>query len=213
MRARVYILFIALLSAGYACANYANDTITAETVTNTVVTDTALHKPQSWSPNPQKSIWLGVIIPGAGQIYNRSYWKLPIVYGAFVGCLYAVSWNGRMYSDYKQAYIDILIAKDYNDPNASFIKLLPEGYTISSLGGVSNYTSILNNNQNKYRRNRDLGIIATIAVYALSLIDAFVDAQLYNFDISPDLTLDVEPQINYDIMNKKSAELHFTINF
>lgn len=213
MRARVYILFIALLSSGYACANYANDTITAETVTNTVVTDTALHKPQSWSPNPQKSIWLGVIIPGAGQIYNRSYWKLPIVYGAFVGCLYAVSWNGRMYSDYKQAYIDILIAKDYNDPNASFIKLLPEGYTISSLGGVSNYTSILNNNQNKYRRNRDLGIIATIAVYALSLIDAFVDAQLYNFDISPDLTLDVEPQINYDIMNKKSAELHFTINF
>ena len=212
MRTHLYILLSVLFCAEYAYAGYATDTITPQTDTK-VLTDTMAVGNNEWSPDPQKSIWLGVIVPGAGQIYNRSYWKVPIVYGAFVGCLYAISWNGRMYSDYKQAYIDILLAKDYTDPNASFIKLLPEGYTIASLGGVSNYTSILNNRQNQYRRNRDLGIIATVAVYALSLIDAFVDAQLYNFDISPDLTLNVEPQINYDILNKKSAELHFTINF
>ncbi len=166
-----------------------------------------------WVPNAQQALWLGVIIPGAGQIYNRMYWKLPIVYGGLMGCAYAISWNGRLYNDYKQAYIDIISTTDYTNPNASFIKILPEGYTIESMGGVSNYTNVLNNRLNTYRRNRDLGIIATVAVYALSLIDAYVDAQLFNFDISPDLTLNIQPKIDYDLLNQRSTEIHLTFNF
>lgn len=219
-----FILIIALLNSTLLFANIAKDTIAVESKheapqqldsifstkeSNKVVVDTV----KQWRPDSQKGIWLGVIIPGAGQFYNRQYWKLPIVYGAFFGCAYAITWNGRMYTDYKQAYVDITTTTDYTNPDASFIKILPKGYTIESMGGVANYTSILENRQNQYRRNRDLGIIVTVAVYALSLIDAFVDAQLYDFDISPDVSFNVEPQIYNDINNQRSAELHLSFNF
>ena len=59
-------------------------------------------------PNPTKATWLAVVFPGGGQIYNRKYWKLPIIYGGFAGCAYALSWNGKMYKDYSQAYLDIM---------------------------------------------------------------------------------------------------------
>ncbi len=215
MKLRLFILLYIIFSGACQYARSADKQAQVTNVKQQTTNDqrTTANNDTILYPNAQKALWLGVIIPGAGQIYNRQYWKLPIVYGGLMGCAYAISWNGRLYNDYKQAYIDILQASNYTDPNASFIKILPEGYTIASLGGVSNYTSMLNNYQNTYRRNRDLGIIAAIAVYALSLIDAYVDAQLYNFDISPDLTLNIQPQFNNDCFNNKSAELHFSFNF
>ncbi|MBO7627976.1 MAG: hypothetical protein J6S93_10530, partial [Paludibacteraceae bacterium] len=60
-----------------------------------------------WMPDPKKAMWLSLLLPGAGQIYNRSYWKLPIVYGAFMGCGYAVSMMQNRYSGYKSAYLDL----------------------------------------------------------------------------------------------------------
>ena len=57
---------------------------------------------EKWIPNSNKSVWLALAIPGAGQIYNRKYWKLPIIYGGFVGCAYALTWNGKMYKDYRR---------------------------------------------------------------------------------------------------------------
>ena len=59
-------------------------------------------------PNPTKATWYAIVFPGGGQIYNRKYWKLPIIYGGFAGCAYALSWNGKMYKDYAQAYICLL---------------------------------------------------------------------------------------------------------
>ena len=53
----------------------------------------------TWSPDPQRALWMALVIPGGGQIYNRKYWKLPIIYGGFMGCLYAMSWNNTMYKD------------------------------------------------------------------------------------------------------------------
>lgn len=220
MSSRFYILLLALICTQTIVANPMADTIVVGATEVAASEGKTVEKSdqnkdiqKQWTPNAQKALWLGVIIPGAGQFYNRQYWKLPIVYGGLMGCAYAISWTGRRYNDYKQAYIDILSTSDYSDPNASFIKILPEGYTIESLGGVSNYTSMLNNQQNTFRRNRDLGIIAAVVVYALSLIDAYVDAQLYNFDISPDLTMNIQPRINYDYMNRRSAELQFSFNF
>ena len=215
LKARLLILLLVIVAGTCQYARSADDRPQAADMKRPTNDDQRTTAPNDtlWYPNAQKALWLSVIIPGAGQIYNRQYWKLPIIYGGLMGCAYAISWNGRLYNDYKQAYIDILLASDYTDPNASFVKILPDGYTIASLGGVSNYTSMLNNYQNTYRRNRDLSIIAAVAVYALSLIDAYVDAQLYNFDISPDLTLDIKPQFNSDLFNNKSAELHFSFNF
>ena len=171
----------------------------------------------SKKPDAIKAVWLGTICPGAGQIYNKSYWKLPIVYGAFMGCGYAISWTQNRYSNYKQAYLDL-----YNDNQAgavsedasnSYIAVLPNGYTLSSVGGTSTWMSTLNNRQSIYRRYRDYCILATIVAYALSLIDAYVDAQLFDFDISPDLTLNVEPQIYYDLQQQRSAEVKLALQF
>lgn len=146
---------------------------------------------------------MGAILPGYGQIYNRKYWKLPIVYGGFLGCAYAISWNGTMYADYKKAYRDIID----NDPNTnSFMDILPEGYTIESLGGIGQYTKTLQTKQNTYRRYRDLSIVITVALYAITLVDAYVDAQLFDFDISPDLTMHVTPSLlEYGTQNKNKA--------
>ena len=168
-------------------------------------------------PDPLKAVWLGAIVPGAGQIYNKAYWKLPIVYGAFMGCGFAIQWNNNRYTNYKTAYIDL-----YNDqkagtvsedPSKSYIAVMPEGYDMSRLGGEDRWLSILQNQQNIYRRYRDYSILATVIVYALSMIDAYVDAQLFDYDISPDLTLNVEPQIYYDLQHQKSAELKLAIQF
>lgn len=168
-------------------------------------------------PDARKAVWLGVIIPGAGQIYNRSYWKLPIVYGAFMGCGYAISQMQNRYSGYKTAYLDLY--KDVQagtvteDADKTYIAVLPDGYTLSRVGGESTWMNTLKNQQNIYRRYRDYSILATVIVYALSLIDAYVDAQLFDYDISPDLTLNIEPQIYYDLQQQKSAELKLAIQF
>ena len=168
-------------------------------------------------PDAIKAVWLGAICPGAGQIYNKAYWKLPIVYGAFMGCGYAISMMQNRYSGYKTAYLDL-----YNDtqsgtvsedPSKSYIAVLPEGYTLAYVGGSSTWMNTLKNQQSVYRRYRDYSILATIVVYALSLIDAYVDAQLFDYDISPDLTLNIEPLIYNDLQQQKSAELKVAIQF
>lgn len=168
-------------------------------------------------PDAGKAVWLGVICPGAGQIYNKSYWKLPIVYGAFMGCGYAISMMQNRYSGYKTAYLDLY--KDVQagtvgtDASKSYIAMMPDGYDMDRVGGANTWMNTLKNRQNTYRRYRDYSILATVAVYALSLIDAYVDAQLFDFDISPDLTLNVEPQIYYDLQHQQSAELKLAIQF
>lgn len=145
----------------------------------------------TWKPNPQRALWLALVIPGGGQIYNRKYWKLPLVYGGFMGCIYAMSWNSMMYKDYQQAYIDIMD----DDPNtASYNKFLHLGRTIDD-SNIERYKQIFKSRKDKYRRWRDLSFFAMVGVYAISVIDAYVDAELSEFDISKDLTMKVRPSV------------------
>ncbi|MBQ2068210.1 MAG: hypothetical protein II457_04735 [Paludibacteraceae bacterium] len=169
-------------------------------------------------PDAGKAVWLGAIVPGAGQIYNGSYWKLPIVYGAFMGCGYAIGWTNNRYTSYKTAYLDLYNDRQAGtvseDPSKSYIAVIPEGYNLERVGGASRWESTLKNQQSIYRRYRDYSILATVLVYALSMIDAYVDAQLFDYDISPNLSLNIEPQIYYDIQQQqKSAELKLAIQF
>ena len=144
-----------------------------------------------WSPNPQRALWLALVLPGAGQIYNRKYWKLPIFYGGFLGCIYALSWNNTMYKDYSQAYLDI----SDNDPStASYNRFLHLGVEIND-GNRERFKELFKSRKDKYRRWRDMSIIVMVAVYALSVIDAYVDAELSEFDISKDLSLRVQPAV------------------
>lgn len=150
---------------------------------------------QTYKPDPVRAIWLGAVIPGYGQILNRKYWKLPIVYGGFLGCFYAINWNSKQLLSYKNAYLDIT---DADDNTNSFLEIIPPGYTIDSYGGKDAFTNLLKSGMDKSRYNRDLSIIVSIAYYGLTLIDAFVDAHLYDFDISPDLSLKLRPSIIND---------------
>lgn len=148
----------------------------------------------TWKPNAKRAMWLALVIPGAGQIYNRKYWKIPIVYGGFVGCIYAMRWNNQMYHDYSQAYLDIM---DDDPTTESYNQFLHLGATINE-SNISRYQTLFKNRKDKYRRWRDLSFFCLVGVYALSVIDAYVDASLSEFDISKNLSMRVEPTIMTD---------------
>lgn len=161
----------------------APDAVSADTITAEANT--------AFKPDPLRSVWLGAVIPGYGQIVNKQYWKLPIVYGSFLGCAYAITWNNSRYVSYKNAYRDI----SDSDPNTNYhIKILPRGYNIESYpGGAATYAQRLKSAQEQFRQWRDLSIMISIGVYALSVLEAYVSAQLYDFDITPDLVMNVAP--------------------
>jgi len=166
-------------------------------------------------PDAIKAVWLGAIFPGAGQMYNKSFWKLPIVYGAFMGVGYALSWTQGRYDSYKTAYLDLYYDNQTGtvseDPSKSYIAVLPEGYTLTRVGGANRWMNMLYNHQNALRRSRDYVIVGMVLVYALSIIDAYVDAQLFDYDISPDLSINIEPQIYFDQYRQRSAEIKLAI--
>ena len=145
----------------------------------------------TWRPDIKKALWMALVIPGGGQIYNRKYWKLPIVYGGFVGCAYALRWNGQMYSDYSQAYLDI----SDDDPNTkSYEKFLHMGMVIDD-SNLDYFKNVFKRRKDLYRRYRDLSMFALIGVYLLSVVDAYVDASLSQFDISDDLSMKIAPAV------------------
>lgn len=141
-------------------------------------------------PNPQRALWLSLVFPGAGQIYNRKLWKLPIIYGGFLGCTYALMWNQQMYRDYSQAYLDIM---DDDPATNSYLEMLPPRYDIT--GKEEQFKAVFKRKKDYFRRYRDLSAFCFIGVYLLAVVDAYVDAQLSEFDISPDLSLGLAPAV------------------
>lgn len=159
-----------------------------------------------FTPDPKKATIFSMVIPGGGQIYNRKYWKLPVVYGGYVGCIYALTWNNQMYKDYMQAYIDIMD----DDPNTkSYEDFLPPRYDVES--NKSWLQGVLKNRKDSYRRYRDMSIFAFAGVYLISIIDAYVDAELSHFDVSRDLSLRIRPEVAG--RSSASLGLNFSINF
>ena len=159
----------------------------------TFVPDTAaatnLGKLRVFNPDPKRAMWLSALCPGLGQIYNRRYWKIPIVVGAFVGLGYGTAWNNRMLGDYTKAYRDITD----NDPNTrSYMNFFPKTVKESDLD-MDWLTRALKNKRTYYRRYRDICIISMVAVYFINIVDAYVDASLAHFDISSDLSMNVAP--------------------
>lgn len=144
-----------------------------------------------FQPDAQKAVWLAVVVPGLGQIYNRQYWKVPIIYGGTLGLVYGITWNDRMYVDYRKGYVDLMD----KDPNTNYFEhLLPSGVVLDN-SNSSYYTKIIKTKLDNYRRYRDLCIIGTAVLYLMSIIDAYVDAQMFDYDISPDLSLEVAPTL------------------
>lgn len=147
-----------------------------------------------FNPDPTRAVWLSALFPGLGQIYNRRFWKLPIIVGGFMALGYGTSWNNGQYQDYSRAYRDLLD----NDPNSnSYMNFFPPNVKEEDLDKAW-LTSVMKSRKDFYRRNRDLCIICIVGVYLLCMVDAYVDASLAHFDISPNLSMDVAPTLMID---------------
>ena len=154
-----------------------------------------------------KATTLSTICPGAGQIYNKSYWRVPIVVGGFATTIYCIDWNNRGYQRFKKAY-RLKYAYDQ----------APDDYPNGSLDefGGRYSASFLKNLRDSYRRNRDLCIIITAGLYILQIVDAHVDAHLRDYDISDDLAVSLQPMVDYSynpIMRGNSASFGMSLNF
>lgn len=136
----------------------------------------------------KKATTLSTICPGAGQIYNKSYWRVPIVIGGLASTIYTIDWNNRGYKRFKTAYT---LRVDYENNPEKY----PGGSADEFRGAYS--ATFLKNLKDSYRRNRDLCILLTAGVYMLNIIDAHVDAHLQDYDISDDLSMNIEPYFDY----------------
>lgn len=164
----------------------------------------------TFTPNPTKAVWMSALFPGLGQIYNRRYWKLPIIVGGYLGLAYATSWNNSMLSDYTRAYADLM---DSDPSTKSYMDFFPSTVSEDSLDKTW-LTNVLRSRKNYFRRNRDLCIISMVGVYLLAMVDAYVDASLSHFDISPDLSMDIYPAMLQDGRQRyPSIGLQWAINF
>jgi hypothetical protein len=160
----------------------------------------------AYKPDPKKAIWYSALCPGLGQLYNRRYWKLPFVGAGVIGVAYAIGWNSKYYNAYTNGYRDIM---DDDPTTTSYLKLLPAGYTFNE----SQLITTLKNRQQQFRRSRDLSYIGAVGIYIVCILDAFVDAQLYDFDISPDLSvIPVVPGVN-GFAGAKAVELSLAFRF
>jgi hypothetical protein len=142
--------------------------------------------------DPFKATMLAVALPGFGQIYNRKYWKIPLVYAGFGGIIYAIAYNANEYNIYMKAYQDFT---DNNPKTTSYLKIM-KNVDISTLYDPANeawYSQQMLSGIDYYKRYRDLSYIGIVAWYLVTILDANVDASLFNYDISNDLAVKVEP--------------------
>jgi len=139
--------------------------------------------------SPRKATIYSAVFPGMGQMYNRKYWKVPLVYGGFATLGYFINFNNEQYTLYKQAYSDIIDTDPYT--NSHLDLKVPENLLRPER--ISNFIEALRREKDNWRRNRDLVVIGTVVFYAVNIIDASVDAHFFNFDISDDLTINWVP--------------------
>ncbi len=121
----------------------------------------------------KKATTLSTVLPGAGQVYNKTYWKLPVVIGGGAALVYVINWNNRGYQRFLRAYNDWI-----DDDNNTLVE---EGLLSMGLEGVTNM-------KNGYRRSRDLAIILTGLFYVIQIVDAHATAHMKTYDVSDDLS-------------------------
>lgn len=146
--------------------------------------------------DPQRATMLALTFPGFGQIYNRKYWKIPFVYAGFGGVGYAVSYNSKWHNKYMKAYQDFI--DDIPETN-SFEEILwfadPESWDdpVEDKEAIAYYSEAMLRRIDYHKKYRDLSYIGIALWYLVTVLDANVDASLYNYDISDNLDIAVFP--------------------
>ncbi len=142
--------------------------------------------------SPRLATILSAALPGAGQFYNRKYWKIPVIYALGGGLIYSLHHNNKNYHQFRRAYTQF-----YNsgEPVSGF-----EMYSKEQLKII----------KDQYRRNRDLSIIGITLLYVLNIVDASVDAHLFDYDIGDDLSLKIQPNF---MINQWDGQGQLALNF
>jgi hypothetical protein len=145
--------------------------------------------------SPRKASIYSAILPGSGQFYNEKYWKIPVLYAAMGTALYVANWNRKEYLSYRKAY------QYRTDADESTLDEYEGIYTESNLITIKNY----------HRKNRDLGYIIMVGIYLLNIVDASVDAHLFNFNVNDYLSLKIAPKV-LRLQNQNQYALTLTLN-
>ncbi|MCG6186659.1 DUF5683 domain-containing protein [Maribellus maritimus] len=176
---------------------------TVATVTQKPIEEEKVH-------SPKRATLYSAILPGLGQAYNKKYWKIPFVYIGFGTIGYFIDWNNDYYQLTKRAYIHL---RDDDPETTDYLKLRGiEYYDLENATDKANLETALSKRQEYYRRNRDFLIISMVAFYGLNIIDASVDAHLFNFDVSDDLSLNWQPSMLH-FQNDLVYCINLTFNF
>jgi len=196
------LLFLCLLLVGYNLRAQLADADTTRIIQK--------EKAEENVHSPKKATLYSAILPGLGQAYNKKYWKIPLVYVGFGAIGYFIGWNNNNYQTSKHAYKDLTD----DDPNTTFYETLTafKYYDLNDPTSKANFRDGLNKRQEYYRRNRDFLIITMAGFYGLQIIDAGVDAHLFNFDMSDDLTLNWQPSM-FQMNNERIYCINLTFNF
>ncbi len=158
--------------------------------------------------SPHKASFYAAILPGLGQIYNKKYWKVPLIYGGIAGVAYGIHFNSKYYKDYRRAYRDFIV----RDPNnTSYLQFVPPGISIEENSAW--FQNALKNKKNYYKRYRELSYIGLGLIYVAQIIDATVDAHFFNFDISDDLSLNIQPALIAPQSEHSGVGFQFNFNF
>ncbi len=177
---RIFLFFIFFLSFSFS-------------QTDTLRDETSLPSVELSEKRAKKAAYLSLLLPGAGQFYNKSYWKIPIIYAALGITGYLIIKNNKEYIYWRNAYI----AKTDDNPDTP--DLFP---------GISE--AVLRSQRNAFRRNRDFAILITSFIYILNSVEAYVDAHLKDFDISENLALSVRP---YYFPQNQNTGILLTLKF
>jgi hypothetical protein len=173
--------------------------------------------------SPHKATLYSALLPGLGQIYNKKYWKLPILYGGIAATFYAIGWNTGQYNDYKDAYVDFSLFYDFRyqseggdltEPSSKrYEEFLNYDLSLENKSNDDWFKTRLQNGKDKYKHDRDLSYIILFGVYVLNIIDATVDAHLSNFNINDNLSMTIQPKMNYNPVSGGTLGLSCRINF
>lgn len=162
------------------------------------VADTALIRDTLVEHSPGKATLLSAVVPGLGQAYNKKYWKIPLVYAAIGTSLYFALDQRKKFEDFKSAY-----AKRVDDDPLT----VDTKYKLYSNNDLLNAIDF-------HRKNRDLLFVLTGVAYALQIVDAAVDAHLYYFDVSDNLSASIRPNVQYNMPQQLMVpSLTFSLKF
>ena len=182
IRKNIFAVFLVLFFSLQLSAQE-SDSLIVQTVEESISSDTVAPLKTEKIHSPKKAAWMSAVLPGLGQGYNKKYWKIPVVYGGFVGLAYGINYNCVFFLQYRNEYRNRL-NENLDDLKPKFSKMTLEN---------------VNLNKQNYQRNMEIFILVTGVWYLLNIVDAVVDAHLFSFDVSDDLTMSVFPlfQPNY----------------